>query len=153
MPLNIVLTLTQPRVKGSLLKRWPKRREFLLYYLLVLYSKATGKKCMNRGEYVELLAPVAGSKNLASRIVKILVRQGFLERVKPLVYCVKPLDEVLGVTLVNYVAGRLRRKGINVNVEDRKLVVAGEECEKLKVLMNIGILECKDFAELLQGQR
>ena len=106
---------------------------------------------MNRGEYVDLLAPIVGSKNLALRMVRILVKQGFLERVKPLVYCVKPLDEVLGVALVNYVAKRLRRKDFNVAVKDGKLIVTGELCEKLRALAEIGILQCSDSTELEQG--
>ncbi len=106
----------------SVIKRWPRRRELLTYYLLWrLYQT----KEFNLGEAVDVLAPLIGSRNVASRLVRRLVKQGFLERVRPLVYRAKPLEDVLGEAMVIYFRGRLKRRGC---LEDEDTAVV--ECKR-----------------------
>ena len=106
-----------------MIKRWPRRRELLSYYLLL---RAFGEREFNLGEAVEVLEPVIGSRRVASRLVKRLVKQGFLVRVRPLVYRARPLEELLDEALAVYVAKRLRRRGFEAYAEGGRVVV--EDC-------------------------
>jgi len=119
-----------------MIKRWPGRREFLAYYLLLKYAKARGTKkaednlCINAGEAIEILNVFTGSKRLSSSLLKQLVKRGFLERRKPLVYCIKEIDTLLDEALIHYLAGRLRRRGIEATVSRdhrRYIVVFGKD--------------------------
>ncbi len=96
-------------------RRWPRRREFLSYYMLYRFLKG---RVFDLGEAVDLLAPMLGGRRLAVRMVKRLVRQGFLERVEPLRYRVRDIDELLTNALLVYLASRLRRRGFRVEVRE-----------------------------------
>jgi hypothetical protein len=109
-----------------LIKRWPRRREFLSYYLL---WRTYGENPFNLGEAVELLAPVLGSRNVASRLVRRLVKQGFLVRIAPMTYRARRLTELLDEALAVYVAKRLRRQGVEAKAEKGRVVVPN--CIKL----------------------
>jgi len=123
-------------------KRWPKRREFLSYY--VLY-RAFGDKVFNLGEAVDLLAPLLGSKRVATRLVKRLVKQGFLERVAPLSYRARPLEQLLEQAMLEYFASRLRRRGLNAHVQDDHIIVLCPTGEKLLGKHPlIEVRECKE---------
>ncbi len=102
-----------------MIKRWPKRREFLAYYTL---WRAFGEREFNLGEAVDILKPYMGGR-VAERLVKRLVKQGFLERVKPLVYRAKPLTRLLDEATAIYFAGRLRRRGFEAYAEDGRIIV------------------------------
>lgn len=106
-------------------RRWPRRREFLAYYMLYRFM---GDRVFDLGEAVDLLAPMLGGKRLAARMVKRLVRQGFLERVEPLRYRARSIDELLLDALLHYMASRLRRRGYRVEVRgDHICVYEGPE--------------------------
>ncbi|BES80756.1 hypothetical protein PABY_03230 [Pyrodictium abyssi] len=140
----------------DMIKRWPRRREFLAYYLLLKYAKArsTGESeddlCVNAGEAIDLLNVLTGSKRLSSSLLKQLVKRGFLERRKALVYCIKEVDALLDEALVYYLAGRLRRRGIEATVSrdhGHRIVVFGRDsCSEIaEKASRIGIkVECVD---------
>ncbi len=102
-----------------MIKRWPKRREFLAYYTLL---RAFGDREFNLGEAIDVLKPYMGGR-VAERLVKRLVKQGFLERVKPLVYRARPLEEILDEATAVYFAGRLRRRGFEAYAENGRIIV------------------------------
>ncbi len=102
-----------------MIKRWPKRREFLTYYTLL---RAFGDREFNLGEAVELLRPYMGGR-VAERLVRRLVKQGFLERIRPLVYRAKPLEELLDEAAAVYFAGRLRRRGFEAYAENGRIII------------------------------
>lgn len=134
-----------------MLKRWPKRRELLLYYILYRVAEERGNPHLNRGEVVELLRPVMGSKRLAEEMARRLVRQGFLERLAPMQYGVRSPDELLTEAATRYIAGRLRRRGLDAHLENGVLYVEGlegEECESLrKVVTALGLeLRCRSYS-------
>lgn len=123
-------------------KRWPKRREFLSYYALYKVFK---DKVFNLGEAVDLLTPLLGSKRVTTRLVKRLVKQGFLERVAPLSYRAKPLEQLLEQATLEYFASRLRRRGLNAYVQDNHIIVLCPASEKLPEKHPlIEIRECKE---------
>ncbi|AEM39742.1 hypothetical protein Pyrfu_1889 [Pyrolobus fumarii 1A] len=105
-----------------MIKRWPKRREFLAYYTL---WRAFGDREFNLGEAVEILKPYMGGR-VAERLVKRLVKQGFLVRIRPLVYRAKPLTQLLDEATAIYFAGRLRRRGYEAYAENGKIIVADD---------------------------
>ncbi len=105
-----------------MLKRWPKRREFLAYYTL---WRAFGTREFNLGEAVEMLRPYMGGR-VAERLVKRLVKQGFLERVKPMVYRARDLVELLDEAAAVYFAGRLRRRGYEAYADDGRIIVGAD---------------------------
>ncbi len=115
-----------------MIKRWPKRREFLSYY--ALYRVFGCKNSFNLGEAVDILAPILGGKNIATRLVKRLVKQGFLERIKPLTYRAKCIEELLDEALSIYFAKRLRRRGYNAWPCNGKVCIycQDEECSQLE---------------------
>ena len=124
-------------------KRWLKRREFLVYYML---WRSFGEDCFNLGEAIDILRPVAGGKRLAERLVKMLVRHGLLERCRPLEYrAINPLS-YLDREAAEYIAGRLRRKGVEAELLDGVLRVRvdSETCNQLRRLaerLGLGV-EC-----------
>ena len=132
----------------SILKRWPKRREFLAYYMLLVYSKRKSLETINAGEAADVLYLLTGSRRLAQRLLRTLVRQGYLKRVQPLVYSVRDLDEVLGDALGHYIASRLRRRGIEASYDPhRRLITVRDdaiECDKMnKMFRDLGYgVEC-----------
>lgn len=137
-----------------MIKRWPRRREFLAYYLLLKYAKARSVEkaednlCINAGEAIDLLNVLTGSKRLSSSLLKQLVKKGFLERRKPLVYCIKEIDTLLDEALIYYLAGRLRRRGIEATVSrdyGHRIVVFGRDsCSEIaEKASRVGIeVEC-----------
>ncbi len=134
-----------------MLKRWPKRREMLLYYILHRVAEHRGDRRLNRGEVVEILRPIMGSKRLAEAMTRRLVRQGFLERLAPMLYRVRSPDELLTDAAARYVAGRLRRRGLDAHLENNVLAVEGlseEECSELrKVAEALGlVLQCRGYS-------
>jgi len=132
----------------SILKRWPKRREFLAYYMLLVYSKRKSLETINAGEAADVLYLLTGSRRLAQRLLRTLVRQGYLKRVQPLVYSVRDLDEVLGDALGHYIASRLRRRGIEASYDPRRRLITVRddaiECDKMnKMFRDLGYgVEC-----------
>ncbi len=99
--------------------RWPRKREFLFYYLLYRYF---GQHEFNVGDAIDLLRIFTGSKKVARRIVKRLVKQGFLQRIKPGVYRAKDLDALLDEMLWQYLGSRLARRGLSEE-EARELLL------------------------------
>lgn len=145
-PLPILLAHKLNAFEGKPLlvfrKRWPKRREFLSYYALYKVFK---DKVFNLGEAVDLLTPLLGSKRVATRLVKRLVKQGFLERVAPLSYRAKPLEQLLEQATLEYFASRLRRRGLNAYIQDNHIIVLCPASEKLPEKHPlIEIRECKE---------
>ncbi|WP_317894974.1 hypothetical protein [Pyrofollis japonicus] len=121
------------------MKKWPKRREFLSYYMLYKYFGS--KNSANLGEIIDVLTVLTGSRNLARRVARILVRQGFLKREKPFVYTVVDIDDLLSRALGYYIAGRFRRRGIDAEYDEKSntLIIDSDECEKVKnMLTRIG---------------
>ncbi len=124
-------------------KRWPKRREFLAYYMLLLYAKNNNLEEINAGEAIDVLYLLTGSKRLASRLLRALVRQGYLERVRPLVYRVKDIDSVLGRALGHYLANRLKRRGIDAYYDEANIAIVlsdNNACAELS-----GVIESLGF--------
>ena len=105
-----------------MIKRWPKRREFLAYYTL---WRAFGTREFNLGEAVDILKPYMGGR-VAERLVKRLVKQGFLERVKPMVYRARDLVALLDEATAIYFAGRLRRRGYEAWAEDGRIIIGAD---------------------------
>jgi len=124
------------------IKRWLKKREFMVYYLLELYARSMGKRCFNEGDLVDLVSTVIGSKRVSRNIIRHLIRQGLLEREKPLFYCIKDFDEVFRKVLVEYIAGRLRRRGVECAVENGKIVVHSDYCSQVEPLKRIQLIAC-----------
>jgi hypothetical protein len=125
------------------IKRWLKKREFMIYYMLGLYAKSKGEQCFNEGELLYVILPAIGSKRVARNIIRHLIRQGLLERKSPLYYCVRSFDEVFTRALAHYIAGRLRRRGIDCTVEDGKIIVSRDYCSLVEHLIRLGIAECR----------
>ncbi len=121
-----------------MLKRWPKRREFLSYYLLLRVFGCEEAK--NLGELLDVLAPLIGSRRVSSNIIRHLVKQGFLERVKQLTYRVKCVDEVLTPAMLNYFAKRLRKQGYEVNVDTANVKIIVFNCSN--ELRNHPLVSC-----------
>jgi len=109
-------------------KRWPRKREFLSYYALYRVFR---DRVFNLGEAVDILAPLLGSKRIAAKLVKRLVKQGFLERTASLSYRAKPLEQLLEQAMLEYFAYRLRRRGFDVQVQDNHIIVSCSTSEKL----------------------
>lgn len=125
-------------------KRWPKRREFLSYYALY---KTFRDREFNLGEAVDLLTPLLGSRRVATRLVKRLVKQGFLERVAPLLYRARPLEHLLEQAMLEYFASRLRRRGYDTQVQDGHIVIlcyTGEELPENHPLIKLESCEEKN---------
>ncbi len=109
-----------------------------------MYSRAKGSKCFNEEELVELIAPIIGSRRVARNIVRHLVRQNLLRRVKPLYYCIVDAEEVFRKIVVLYVSNRLSKQNIEHSIApDYRIVVSSKEyCEKLSKLVDIGLVVC-----------
>jgi hypothetical protein len=126
-------------------RRWFKKREFMFYYMLLKYSQSAGRSILDFGEAVDAVRAVVGSKRVAENIVRGLIRRGLLERVQPLRYRVRGLEEVLDEQLVRYVGGRIGRRGYDVegiDVENMRIVVvcSGEaSCKELDLLKKVGV--------------
>ncbi|MET1101757.1 MAG: hypothetical protein ABWW69_04690 [Pyrodictiaceae archaeon] len=109
-----------------MIKRWPKRREFLVYYTL---WRIFDDREFNLGEAIELLAPFFESKKVLTRLIKRLVRQGFLERVEPLRYKAKDLLELLDEATAIYLAKRMKRRGFTSSPgRGLEIIVPRREC-------------------------
>ncbi len=121
-----------------MIKRWPRRRELLAYYLLY---KAFRDKEFNLGDAVELLTPLLGSRNVATRLVKRLVKQGFLMRTAPLRYKVRGMEELFDEALAVYFAKRLRRMGYDARAEGGRIVL--ESCNKFPERLRRLLLDCR----------
>ncbi len=90
------------------MRRWPKKREFLAYYLLYRSFGCSGD--VNIGELLDRLKPYFGRKVSAS-LIRRLTRLGFLDRRNPTDYRVACLEEVLDKYLDAYIEARKRRRG------------------------------------------
>ena len=85
--------------------RWPRKREFLSYYML---SKKLGGCFVSFHDLVFLVSRQLNcSVKTAKSIVKRLVSLGFIKRENSLFY-IRPLDDVLGEYYVRFVSRRLR---------------------------------------------
>jgi len=104
-------------------KRWPQKRELLAYFTLYKYTVFKKKDALNLGEAIDVLRALVGSKRVAEDIVRTLARKGMLIRLRPALYRVVPLEELLRREAALYFASRLRRRGCNAKLEDKKLVV------------------------------
>ncbi len=111
---------------------WPDKREIAALLLLKEYF---GYDIFNYGEAVDLLYPFypeRAVKNILRRLTKL----GFLEKVGPLQYRVRPFEEVLRSHASLYLEGRLKRRwGKCIKVVGRdglKYFVEGECAEKVK---------------------
>lgn len=127
--------------------RWLKRREFLSYYAL---HRILGRRCANLGEIIDVLAPLLGGKRAASRMARMLARLGLLRRCAPLSYEPVDLREYLDRLLLLYLAGRLRRRGLEAAYDEARDVLAvkavdQELCYKLEAVTRpLGArLDCK----------
>jgi len=121
----------------GIVKRWPKRREFLAYYMLLLYAKNNSLEEINAGEAIDVLYLLTGSKRLASRLLRSLVRQGYLERVRPLVYKVRDLDDILRKALGHYLANRFKRRGIDAYYDEASAAIMLSDSRVCKELDNV----------------
>ncbi len=135
---------------------WLSKRE-IAYYLILRsvfdYSE------FNYGEALDLLK-LFGPRRLVRKMLKRMASRGFVERVKPLVYRLKPLDEALEVTLLEYIAKRLekylRSKHLDVEVtidrESKTIAVrgCGEELSKILTRFEWRSLRivCEDVGDL-----
>ena len=139
-----------------MIKRWPKRREFLAYYLLLKYAKAKKARqngddgCINAGEAIDVLRVFTGSKKLAISLLRQLVKRGFLARKASLIYCPRDIAELLDEALVYYLAGRLRRRGVKAVVEGTSnvLLLDKNSCDDgvAEILAKIGLrVQCVDI--------
>ena len=129
-----------------MIKRWPKRREFLAYYTL---WRAFGEREFNLGEAVDILRPYMGGR-VAERLVKRLVKQGFLVRVRPLVYKARSLTELLDEATAVYFAGRLRRRGFEAYAENGRIIV-GHDAPREACLHPLAV--CEDRGETGYNRR
>jgi hypothetical protein len=126
-----------------LIKRWLKKREFMVYMLLYFYSKSIGKKEFNEEELVDIVKLILGSKRVSRNVIRHLVKQGLLERKKPLRYRVRDFEEIFSAVLSDYVCKRLERQGFEVlYTSNGRCVVVTWDCEKLKPLILSGAISC-----------
>ena len=107
--------------------RWPKRREMLFYYLLYRYF---GDREFNIEEGIQLLRAFTGSRKIATRIIRRLVKQGFILRTKPLTYRARSLEEVLDNMLVEYLKKRLEKRNITIVSMEPPLILIVDKCDK-----------------------
>ncbi|GEM_PF-2500378 len=123
-----------------MLRRWIKKRELMAYHILRRYVEVMGTNSINVGDAVEILRDVHGSKRVARNVLRSLIKKGLLVREKPHVYSVVPLTDMLDKIAVHYIAGRLRRRGLEVDVDEQNKVViieigeADMPCESLRRL-------------------
>ena len=127
-------------------KRWLRKRETIAYFLVLRYAKKKGEKCIDLGEVVDILKPFMGSKRLADEMARRLIRLGLAERPRHLKLCPKPLDEFFEDLAASYIAGRMRRRGIEASADpvSRTISVEERECtetEKLAELIGYKV-EC-----------
>jgi len=108
-----------------LLKRWLARREFAIYYLLYRYSRSLGGP-LNYGQALDIVRGVVGSRKVADSILRQLICRGLLRKTGNMSYTVVEPDVLFHKVLVYYIAGRLRRRGLEAYVEDDRIVVRGE---------------------------
>lgn len=90
------------------MRRWPKKREFLAYYLL--YRSFGCSRALNLGELLDRLEPYFGKKVSVS-LIRRLTHLGFLYRKNAVDYRVACLEEVLDRYLDAYLEARKRRRG------------------------------------------
>lgn len=107
-------------------KRWPRKREFLAYYILYRYTRLKNTNSINYGEALQLLRSVLGSKKVADNVIRGLVKQGLLRRIRPLYYEVPDIYSILDEAAVGYIALRLRRRGIEAYVDEREKCIRVE---------------------------
>lgn len=88
------------------MKRWPKKREFLTYYLL--YKSFGCREPVNVGELSDRLSPYFG-RRVSVNILRRLARLGFIVRVTLTDYRVECLENVLERYLASYLSNRERR--------------------------------------------
>ena len=121
-------------------KRWIKKREFVIYYLL---WKKYRDNCVNRGGVLDFVSEIVGSKKTARNIVNVLVKRGFLRRCDTVSYRVISFEEAFMPTVISYVLQRLKRLGkiseYTINGADKSIIVyaGSEKCNKLTSLSDI----------------
>jgi len=126
-----------------LLKRWLSRREFAIYYLLYMYSRSLGGS-LNYGQALDIVRGVVGSRKVADSILRQLIRRGLLRKTGNMSYIVVEPDVLFHKVLVHYIAGRLRRRGLEAYVEDDRIVVRGE------TVNHAGLSEIESLVPLLK---
>jgi len=139
---------------------WLSKRE-IAYYLLL--RSAFDYREFNYGEALDLLK-FFGPRRLVRKMLRRMCSRGFAERVKPLVYRLKPLDEALEANLLEYVAKRLERylrsRHVEIEVyvdrESRSIVVRGCTEDFAEVLSRIEWksirIVCRDFGSSKKSQ-
>ncbi|RLG84117.1 MAG: hypothetical protein DRO40_02340 [Thermoprotei archaeon] len=87
--------------------RWPKKREFLAYYLIY---KVYGSGNFNIGEASDLLIKeFCCNRKVAYNIIKRLYRMGFLIKVDKVIYKCRGLYEILDNYLSKYILKRCKQ--------------------------------------------
>ncbi len=115
-------------------RRWIKKREFVIYYLL---WKKYKDNCVNRGEVLDLVSEIVGSKKTASNIVSVLIKRGFLRRCDTISYRAISFEEAFMTSVVSYVLQRLKRLGkiseYIINSANKSIIIYAnrEKCSKL----------------------
>ena len=94
-------------VKCKKISRWPKKREFLAYYLIY---KEYGDKEVNIGNVIDLLIKsFCVNRKTAINIIDHLARIGFVERTRPLYVRCLSLNDILDKILCSYIESRKKR--------------------------------------------
>ena len=126
--------------------RWPKKREFITYYLLFRLFK--GKK-VNIGEIIGVLS-IFMSRKTAFNIVKRLRHLGLLKRTNKVDYEVTDLQEYLDRIATTYLMQRLvkRAKSSGLKVEvgfesNGKVSIKGLPSEILEAISKIPFVKLK----------
>ena len=83
-----------------------RKREVAIYYLLY---KMFGGECVNRGELLDVVGFVMGSRRLADEMIRRLARMGLMERCGTLRYTLVEPERFLGSVSLTYLLARLRR--------------------------------------------
>ena len=123
--------------------RWPKKREFIMYYLIF---RVFGCKKVNIGNIIDILSPFLSRKN-AYRIIKGLKQLGLLRQIDKLTYEVVDLQEYLDRVAASYITQRLiktiKSSGASITVmkDDDKIIIKGPNVDKFSVLTLIPFMK------------
>jgi hypothetical protein len=123
-------------------KRWPRKREMLSYYILYRLARSRGQETISYGEAVDALRAIFGSKKVADTVVRSLVKQRFLERLRPLLYRIRSPDEVLSEAAVGYIVSRLRKRGLEAHISPEGCLAGEIPEDARRVLAALGARVC-----------
>ena len=105
-----------------------RKREVAVYYLLY---KMFGSECVDRGELIDVVGVIMGSRRIADEMIRRLTRMGLMKRCDVLRYTLIGPEQFMTSISLTYLLARLRRAGVvdDYKVDrDEKVVVDVYSC-------------------------